>query len=151
MDSVFEIDKCYYSQILLKECKYAIKENKWLLNLLLMSLMKRFLIKRFLRKRFMRNNKLKQLIVSLFKYAWQTETKQKQNHDKYRCECKNLVDWNSSKDDYTCNPSTGNCGCDKACKVGEYPDIKNCSCKKWLFDKLVLACEDEILNTGETT
>ena len=49
------------------------------------------------------------------------------------------------------NPSTCDCGCDKACKIGEHLDIKNCSCKKWLFDKLVLACEDEILNTGEAT
>ena len=43
------------------------------------------------------------------------------------------------------------CGCDKAFKIDEYLDIINCSCKKRLFGKLVLACEDEILNTTETS
>ena len=38
------------------------------------------------------------------------------------------------------------CECNKTCKVDEY---LNCSCKKRLVDKLVLACEDEILNTTE--
>ena len=38
-----------------------------------------------------------------------------------------------------------NCGCNKACKIGEYLDIKNCSCKKRLFGKLVLVCEDKTL------
>ena len=41
--------------------------------------------------------------------------------------------------------------CNKAFKVGEYLDIKNCSCKKHLFSKLVLTCEDVILNTTETS
>ena len=33
------------------------------------------------------------------------------------------------------------CECNKACKIGEYLDIKNCSCKKRLFGKLELSCE----------
>ena len=41
--------------------------------------------------------------------------------------------------------------CNKACKIEQYLDIKNCSCKKHLFGKLVIACEDEILNTTETS
>ena len=38
-----------------------------------------------------------------------------------------------------------------ACKIDEYFDIKSCSCEKSLFGKLVLACEDEIINTNETS
>ena len=40
--------------------------------------------------------------------------------------------------------------CYKASKIDEYLDIKNCSREKCLFDKLMLAFEDEILNTTET-
>ena len=39
----------------------------------------------------------------------------------------------------------------KACKIDEYLDIKNCSCHDRIFGKLVLACKDEILNTTETS
>ena len=49
------------------------------------------------------------------------------------------------------NFSTCNCECNKVRKIGEYLDIKNCSYKKRLSGKLVLACEDEILNTTETS
>ena len=48
------------------------------------------------------------------------------------------------------NPSTCDYECNKAQKVSEYLDIKNCSCEKRLVGKLVLECEDEILNTTET-
>ena len=43
------------------------------------------------------------------------------------------------------------CESNKACKIDEYLDIRNCSCEKRLFGKLALACEDEILNTNETS
>ena len=75
---------------------------------------------------------------------------QKQNHDECRCECKKLDDWRFYKDDYTWNPSTCDCKGNKACKTGEYLDIKNCSCKKRLIGKLVLSCECEVLNATET-
>ena len=39
--------------------------------------------------------------------------------------------------------------CNKACKIEEYSDIKNCSYKKHLISKLVLAREEKILNTFE--
>ena len=48
------------------------------------------------------------------------------------------------------NPIKYDCKCNKACKIEKYLDIKNCSCKKRLFDKLVLASEDGILNITET-
>ena len=44
-----------------------------------------------------------------------------------------------------------NCECNKVCKIEEYLDTKNFSCKKHLFGKLVLACEDGIRNTTETS
>ena len=47
------------------------------------------------------------------------------------------------------NLSTCDCECNKACKIYECFDTKNCSCEKRLFGKLVSACEDEILNTTE--
>ena len=47
--------------------------------------------------------------------------------------------WNPSMQDHECN---------KVCKTEKYLDIKNCSCKKRLFLKLVKACEDEVLNTN---
>ena len=37
----------------------------------------------------------------------------------------------------------------KACKIDKYSDTKKCSCEKRLMGKLVLACEDEILNATE--
>ena len=35
-------------------------------------------------------------------------------------------------------------------KLINYLDIKNCPCEKRLIRKLMLECEDEILNTSET-
>ena len=49
------------------------------------------------------------------------------------------------------NPNTFDCECDKACKIDEYLDIKTCSRKKRLIDKLVLECEDKMLNAIETS
>ena len=55
--------------------------------------------------------------------------------DKGRCD--NGFIWSSS----ICE-----CECDKSCNTGEYLDYKNCKCRKGLIDKLVLECEDKILN-----
>ena len=52
----------------------------------------------------------------------------------------------SWKDDYMWN-----CECNKTSDIDKYLDIKNCSCRKCLFGKLVLSCEDEILNTTEAS
>ena len=49
------------------------------------------------------------------------------------------------------NPSPWDCGCNKTCGIDEYLGIKNCSCEEYLFDKLVLTCEDDILNTTDTS
>ena len=77
-------------------------------------------------------------------------SKPKWNHHECQRECKELEDWSSCKDDYMWNPSACYCKCNKPCNIDKYFDIKNCSCKKHHFGKLVLACEDEILNTTET-
>ena len=45
------------------------------------------------------------------------------------------------------NPSTCDCGCNKAYKITKYLDIKNCSCKNLLLGKLVLGRQNEISNT----
>ena len=71
-------------------------------------------------------------------------SKQKWNHDECRCECKELNDWSSCSVDYMWNSSMCDCERNKACKIDKYLD-------KRLFGKLVSGCEDEILNTGETS
>ena len=75
----------------------------------------------------------------------------KKNHDECRCECKELNDWGTCKNKYVWNPKKYNCKCNKACKIDEYLDIKVCSREKRLFCKLALECENEILNTAETS
>lgn len=40
---------------------------------------------------------------------------------------------------------------DKTCEIVEHLDIKYCSPKKRLFDKIVFACADQILNTTDAT
>ena len=47
--------------------------------------------------------------------------------------------------------STCGCGCNKACKIDEYLDIKNYSREKRLIGKLALKCEDVILNATKTS
>ena len=75
-----------------------------------------------------------------FKCGWNESvcnSKQKWNHNKCWCECKELDDWGSCKNDYLWNHSTCDCGCNKACKIDKHLDIKNCSCGKCLICKLV--------------
>ena len=74
-------------------------------------------------------------------------SKQKQNHGKCRCECKELDDWSFCANIYMWDPSACDCKCNNACKIYKYLDIKNCLCEKGLFSKLVIAYESEILNT----
>ena len=63
----------------------------------------------------------------------------------------NVDDWSSCKEDYMWNLSTCDCKCNKVCKIDEYLDTKNRSCEKRLISKVLLACEDEMLNTTETS
>ena len=76
---------------------------------------------------------------------------QKWNRYECWCKCKELDDSSSYKVDCMCNPSMCDWECNKTCKTDEYLDIKNCSWEKRLFGKLLSVCEDEILNTTETS
>ena len=78
-------------------------------------------------------------------------SKQKWNHDECWCGCKKLHDSSFYKNDYMWNLSTCNSECNKACKIDKYLDTKNFSRNKRLFGRLVLACEDEILTTTQTS
>ena len=53
------------------------------------------------------------------------------------------------KNGYMFSPSMCDCECNKAPKIDEHLDTKNN--KKRLIGKLVLGCEDKILNTTETS
>ena len=62
-------------------------------------------------------------------------------YDECWCECKEFDDWASCKSNCMWDASMCDCECNKACKINEYLDTKNCSCKKLLFGELVFACE----------
>ena len=70
--------------------------------------------------------------------------KQRQNKDKYRYECKELIDKGVCNKGSIWNPSNCECECDKSCDVGEYLDYENCKCRKKLVDKLVAECTENI-------
>ena len=63
--------------------------------------------------------------------------KQRWNNDKYRCECKELIDKGACDKGYAWNLSNCNCECDKSCDLGEYLDYVNCKCRKKLVDQIV--------------
>ena len=65
------------------------------------------------------------------------------NSYKGSCECKELI--NKGRCDYL---DLINHECDKSCDIGKCLDYKNCKYRGKLIDKLVLECEDEILNTN---
>ena len=69
-------------------------------------------------------------------------TKQRQNDDKLRGKCKELIDKGVYDRGYIWNPSNCECECDKSCDVGEYLNYKNCKCRKRLVDKLVEECTE---------
>ena len=64
-----------------------------------------------------------------------------------QCEGNEIDGWSSCNCVYT---HVIDCECNKSCKFGNYLDIRICSCKKRVVSKLVLKCENEILNTNET-
>ena len=57
---------------------------------------------------------------------------QKRNHDECQCECKELDDWSDCKIDYLWNFSTCSCEGNKAYKIDENLNNKNCPCQKCL-------------------
>ena len=63
--------------------------------------------------------------------------KQRWNDDKYRCECKELIDKGLCDKGSICNPNNCECECDKSCDFRKYLGYQNCKCRKKFVDKLV--------------
>ena len=70
--------------------------------------------------------------------------KQRWDDDKYRCECKELIEDGVCDKWYIWIPSNCKCECDKSCDVVQYLDYKNCKCRKYLADKLAKECTEKI-------
>ena len=75
------------------------------------------------------------------------DNKQRWNKDKYRCECKELIDKEVCDKGFVQNPSNCECECDKSCEIGKYLDYENCKCRKRLGDKLVEQCTENVDDT----
>ena len=56
--------------------------------------------------------------------------KQRWNEDKYRCECKELVEKQECDKGFLWNPSNCNCECNISCNTSEYLNYRNCKCRK---------------------
>ena len=69
--------------------------------------------------------------------------KQRWNGDKYKCECKELIDKGVFDEGFIWNPSY--CECGKSCDVGEYVHYKNCKCRKKMADKLTQEFTENIV------
>ena len=72
------------------------------------------------------------------------KNKQRWNDDKYRCECKELIDKRTCDKGFIWNPSNCECECDKSCDIEEYLDYKNCNWRKKIIDQLVEECNENI-------
>ena len=79
-------------------------------------------------------------------YQSACDSKQKWNHNECQCEYKEIDNLDFCESDYMWKPSTYDCGCNKACKTDECLYIKYFSCERRLISKLVMECENEILN-----
>ena len=55
-----------------------------------------------------------------------------------------MIDKGVCTERFIWNPSNWECEFDKSCDVGEFPDYKNCKCRKELADKLVKECTENI-------
>ena len=67
--------------------------------------------------------------------------KERWNDDKYRFECKELINKGVSDKWFIWNPSNCECECDKSCDIGDY---ENCKCRKKLVDKLAEECTETV-------
>ena len=61
-------------------------------------------------------------------------------YNKYRSECKELIDKGVCDKGFIWNPSICECECDKNCDFSGYLDSGNCKCRKKLVDKLIDEC-----------
>ena len=79
-----------------------------------------------------------------------SNSRQKWNNDKCRCEFKNSIKYCACEEDYIWNPNTCACECNKDCEIGEC--LGDCEC---IADDLVITCdetedipENAIINPG---
>ena len=70
--------------------------------------------------------------------------KQCWNNDKFRWECKELIDKGVCDKEYAWNLSNCECECHKSCDIGEYLDHENCICRNRLVNKLADECNETI-------
>ena len=66
------------------------------------------------------------------------------NDDECRCECKELIVKGVCDKGFAWNLSNCECECDKSCDIGEYLDDENFKCRKWMVDKLVVQCNENV-------
>ena len=77
-----------------------------------------------------------------------SNSKQRWNEDKCKCEWKELIHKSVCGKGFIWNPSNEcECECDKSCNIGEYLDYSDCSCRKKLIDPLVEECTKNIDET----
>ena len=80
--------------------------------------------------------------------------KQFWNKDKFRSECKELIDKGECDEGFIWNRSNCDFKCDKTCDTGEYIDYENWKCRRKLIDKLDEKCSKNIdgivMNYNET-
>ena len=66
------------------------------------------------------------------------------NEDKYRCECRQLIDKGMCDKGFNWNPINCEWECNKSCDVREYLDYNYFKCRERLVDKLVEECNENI-------
>ena len=66
------------------------------------------------------------------------------NEDKYRCECRQLIDKGMGDKGFNWDPINCEWECTKSCDVGEYLGYNYFKCRKRLVDKLVEECNENI-------
>ena len=70
--------------------------------------------------------------------------KQRWDNDKYRYECKELIEKGICDNGFVWNPNKCKCEFDKSCDVRDYLDYERCKCRKRLVDKLIEECSEDI-------
>ena len=66
------------------------------------------------------------------------------NEDKYRCECRQLIDKGMGDKGFNWDPINCEWECTKSCDGGEYLGYNYFKCRKRLVDKLVEECNENI-------
>ena len=69
---------------------------------------------------------------------------QRWNNNKYRCECRELIDKGRRIDRFIWNHSICECECNKSCNCTGYLDCLNWKCIPLLVEYLVKECSEDI-------